>query len=291
VGGDELQQKTFILLLISLAILAIVTSPPVLRPFLQPEPTPTPTAVIPTATPTATITPDPFAAVPTATPRADGVIIEVQALPSPALGELPPTFTPTSVATLISESPVALLPDPMAGAQLMTDETISKSLLVPTPAGIPPDRLSIPRLALDVPVVPVGMVPALRAGPGAIVTAAMPAGKVAGWLTTSAGFGRPGNTVLAGRHQARGLTVFHGLWTLEPGDEIVLYAGEQTRRYVVDEVLILPEQDQNLDVRLTNAEYIRPTEDERLTLVTGWPEKDNTHRTIVIALPMMNDDE
>jgi len=288
VGGDELQQKTFILLLIPLAILAIVTSPPVLRPFLQPEPTPTATAVIPTATPTATITPDPFAAVPTATPRADGVIIEVQALPSPALGELPPTFTPTPVATLVSEAPRVLLPDPLIAAQSMTDETISKSLLVPTPAGIPPDRLSIPRLALDVEVVPAGMVPV--PGPGALVTIAMPPGKVAGWLTTSAGFGRVGNTVLTGRHQARGLTVFHGLWTLEPGDEIVLYAGEQARRYVVDEVLVVPEQDQPLDVRLANAEYIKPTEDERLTLVTGWPEKGNTHRTIVIALPMMNDE-
>ena len=128
------------------------------------------------------------------------------------------------------------------------------------------------------------------------MTMAIPPGKVAGWLSTSAGFGRPGNTVLAGRHQAcpelaewaKGLTVFHGLWTLEPGDEIVLYAGQQARRYVVDEVLILPEQDQPLDVRLANAEYIRPTEDERLTLVTGWPEKDNTHRTIIIAFPMKN---
>jgi sortase A len=168
----------------------------------------------------------------------------------------------------------------------MTDETISKSLLVPTPAGIPPDRLSIPRLALDVPVVPVGMMPV--PGPGALVIAEMPPGKVAGWLTTSAPFGRPGNTVLTGRHQARGLTVFHSLWTLEAGDEIVLYAGQQARRYVVDEVLILPEQDQPLAVRLANAEYIQPTEDERLTLVTGWPEKDNTHRTIIIAFPMKN---
>ena len=28
-----------------------------------------------------------------------------------------------------------------------------------------------------------------------------------------------------------------------------------------------------------------PTENERLTIVTGWPEKGNSHRTVVIALP------
>jgi LPXTG-site transpeptidase (sortase) family protein len=150
---------------------------------------------------------------------------------------------------------------------------------------MPPDHLRIPRLALDVPVVPVGMVPALGAGPGAFVAAGMPSGKVTGWVNTSASFGQPGNTVLTGRHQAKGLTVFHGLWTLEPGDEIILAAGEQTQRYIVTEVLILPEQDQPIEVRLANAEHIRPTAEERLTIVTGWPEKSNTHRTVVIARP------
>ena len=50
-------------------------------------------------------------------------------------------------------------------------------------------------------------------------------------------------------------------------------------------MLILPEQDQSIEVRLANATYIRPTEDERLTIVSGWPERGNTHRTVVIALP------
>lgn len=96
-----MQHKTFILLFIPLSLVAVLTSPPVLRPFLQPEPPPTPTAVRPTPTPAPTLTPDPFAAVPTVTPRVDGIIIEVQALPSPALGELPPTFTPAPMATLL----------------------------------------------------------------------------------------------------------------------------------------------------------------------------------------------
>jgi LPXTG-site transpeptidase (sortase) family protein len=273
--------KAYLALVISLSILTLLTSPPLVRPFLQPGPTPSPTPVTPTATSTPTMTPDPFANVPTATPRADSIIVEVNTLPSPVLGELPPTYTPTPTAPATSSTPTILLPDPTI------DEAVLD--LFPTPpreaATRPPDHLHIPRLALDVPVAPVGLAPTSGAESGAFFVPTMPPGKVAGWVNMSAPFGQPGNTVLTGRHQAKGLTVFHELWTLEPGDEIVLTAGEQAQRYVVSEVQILPEQDQPIEVRLANAEHIQPTAEERLTIVTGWPEKSNTHRTVVIARP------
>lgn len=272
-----MSSKAYLVLVFTLSILTILTSPPVVRPFLQQAPTPTVTPVTPTVTPTPTMTPDPFANVPTATPRTEGIIIEVNALPSPALGDLPPTYTPTPLATSPSSSPAVLLPD-----STLTDNP-AEAFPAPTPATMPPDRLHIPRLALDVPVVPVGMAPV--PGPGAFISPAMPNENAAGWLNTSASFGRTGNTVLTGRHQVKKMTVFHGLWTLEAGDEINLYAGEQIQHYRVAEVEIVPEQDQPIEVRLVNAEFIRPTDDERLTLVTGWPEKGNSHRTIVIAFP------
>lgn len=273
--------KAYLALVITLSSLTILTSPPVLRPLLQQEPTPTSTPATLTVTATPTVTPDPFANIPTATPRTDGIIIEVNALPSPALGELPPTYTPIPPATA-SSSPAILLPD-----STLTGNS-AEAFPAPTPATMPPDRLRIPRLALDVPVAPVGMAPV--PGPGAFISPAMPNGNTAGWLSTSASFNQAGNTVLTGRHQLKKMTVFHGLWTLEPGDEISLYAGKQRQRYRVAQVEIVPEQDQSLDVRLANAEFIRPTEEERLTLVTGWPEKGNSHRTIVIARPMMNNE-
>lgn len=278
-------KKAYLALIITLSSLTILTSPPVVRSLLQQEPTPTLTPVTPTITPTPTMTPDPFANVPTATPRTDSIIIiEVNALPSPALGELPPTYTPTPLATSpASSSPAVLLPDPSLTGN--PDEAFP----APTPATMPPDRLRIPRLALDVPVVPVGMAPV--PGPGAFISPTMPTEHAAGWLNTSASFGQAGNMVLTGRHQLKKMTVLHGLWTLEPGDEISLYAGEKVRHYRVAEVEIVPEQDQPLDVRLANAEFIQPTEDERLTLVTGWPEKGNSHRTIVIAKPIIMKDE
>jgi hypothetical protein len=42
---------------------------------------------------------------------------------------------------------------------------------------------------------------------------------------------------------------------------------------------------QPLEVRLANARYIQPTDDERLTLATCWPYENDTYRTVVITLP------
>jgi sortase A len=153
----------------------------------------------------------------------------------------------------------------------------------PTPAGPPPDRIAIARLGLDAPVEPVGMAPS-DVAPG-VVEWEVPDHRAAGWLNTSAPFGLPGNTVLDGHHNIKG-EVFRDLWTLQAGDEIVLYAGGRARCYAVGQVLILPEKGQPLEVRLANAQYLLPTEDERLTLITCWPYENNTHRTVVIAFPL-----
>ena len=42
-------------------------------------------------------------------------------------------------------------------------------------------------------------------------------------------------------------------------------------------------------VRRANAQWIAPTDDERLTLVTCWPYISNTHRLIIVAKPVSND--
>jgi sortase A len=112
----------------------------------------------------------------------------------------------------------------------------------------------------------------------------VPDHRAAGWLNSSAPFGTPGNTVLDGHHNIKG-EAFRDLWTLQKGDEIILSAGGQSRAYTVSEVLILPEKNQPLEVRLANAEYIQPTNDERLTMITCWPYESNTHRVVVVAFP------
>ncbi len=270
-----------------LLLLVLATSPPLLRPLL-PQKIETPTATIspPTATATATATPDPFAFVPTATPLGSNSATQQLAfyaptLAPPMLGELPPTFTPTATPSP-AETIVTILPDNRATPHPVNGSSAVEVPAVPTPAGIPPTRLRIPRLGLDAPVETVGMIPS-AAAPG-VFEWEVPARRAAGWLNTSAPLGVAGNTVLDGHHNIQG-EVFRDLWALEAGDEITLSAGERTRVYRVSEVLILPEKGQPMEVRLRNASYIQPTEDERLTLITCWPYNNNTHRTVVIAFP------
>ncbi len=42
-----------------------------------------------------------------------------------------------------------------------------------------------------------------------------------------------------------------------------------------------------LEIRKANAEWIAPTTNERLTLVTCWPKRSNTHRLIIVAEPVV----
>jgi sortase A len=148
--------------------------------------------------------------------------------------------------------------------------------------------LVIPRLNLDVPIEPVGLI-ASAVAPG-VYEWAVPDYKAAGWLNTSAPLGVAGNTVLDGHHNIAG-EVFRDLWTLQAGDEISLGRAGDLQVYEVAEVLILPERDQPLSVRLENARYIQPSTDERVTLVTCWPYNDNSHRAVVIAHPRQQTDQ
>jgi sortase A len=269
--------RAFLYILIILGILAILTQPAVLKPLLRQEAVRPAVTAGPTVTPTTTATPDPFAAIPVATTMGRGsgpAYVPV----TPALDLLPTSLPPVETTRTFT----ALLPNTLATPKPAEGFQTNFIPPAPTPAGIPPDRLSIPRLNLDVPIEPVGMAPS-DVAPG-VVEWGVPEHRAAGWLNTSAPFGRPGNTVLDGHHNIKS-EVFRDLWTLQAGDAILLAAGDASQRYVVDEVLILPERDQPLDVRLRNAGYIQPTDDERLTLVTCWPYDDNSHRTLVVARP------
>jgi sortase A len=146
-----------------------------------------------------------------------------------------------------------------------------------------PRRIVIPSLALDAPVVNVGLT-AIRSGSQTVYQWQVPQSYEAGWHNSSALLGQPGNTVLNGHHNVFG-EVFGTLVDLEIGADIVVYDAESPHNYTVAEVQILPERDQPLATRQENARWIQATEDERLTLVTCWPYSDNSHRLIVVAYP------
>lgn len=147
-----------------------------------------------------------------------------------------------------------------------------------------PVRLVIPSIELDTRVIPAEWEVVSLWGQELRRWLAPDEG-AAGWHTTSALLGEPGNTVLNGHHNVYG-EIFARLSEVAPGDVIKVYSEYHLYQYIVSNVMILSEKYEPLDVRLSNAAWIQPSTDERLTLITCWPPETNTHRVIVVAQPV-----
>jgi LPXTG-site transpeptidase (sortase) family protein len=146
-----------------------------------------------------------------------------------------------------------------------------------------PVRLIIPTIELDAPVMTSeAEIVQIQGKPFQVWHA--PDEFAAGWHVSSAPLGVPGNTVLNGHHNIYG-EVFKRLVELEPGDEIILKSDTRTFSYTIINKMILPEKYAPLEERVRNSQWILPSEDERLTIVTCWPYESNTHRLILVAQP------
>ncbi|HLF26239.1 MAG TPA: sortase [Anaerolineae bacterium] len=182
----------------------------------------------------------------------------------PALETAAPTVAPTPIAAvvpIVNAEPINAPPSPDV-----------------------PNRLLIPAIGLDAEVVPVGW--SVVDDNGQQVSKwDVPDWAAGGWLKTSALVGQPGNTVIIGHQNIAG-RIFENLENLQAGDVIQAQAGALMREYLVAQKTIVPEKGQPPEVRAENVKWIRPTEDERLTLVTCWPRNNNTHRLIVVAYPV-----
>ena len=182
-----------------------------------------------------------------------------------------PEPSPSSSPTIVSTVTPTAAPD-------------SLELESEGPNATPPTRIVIPRLGVDGPVVPVSTF--TKEVDGKVQAAwGVPDQRAAGWHDTSAKLGERGNVVLNGHNTSNG-EIFRDLYTLDPGDRVILHSEEVSRTYAVSETLILPEAGQPLEVRLANARYVRPTDDERLTLVTCHPYGSLRNRLIVVARPV-----
>jgi sortase A len=212
---------------------------------------------------------------------------------------VPPLPTDVSVA---HGDPPEFLPDfptPEAGALLVEEQEASGVTQTPSPtaehqeppptaedgrgpAESPPTRIVAPAIGLDSPVVPVGWhVEDSDVGARVVWDVASYA---AGWHSNSAYPGNEGNIVLSGHNNVAG-EVFRYLIDLREGDKIRLYVEDTPYPYVVVGKVLLEEKGMVSEVRKQNAQWIAPTDHERLTLVTCWPYSTYTHRLIVVALP------
>lgn len=146
-----------------------------------------------------------------------------------------------------------------------------------------PDRIIIPSINVDAPVIPME-VRTIQFNGSNYTQWDTPNEYAVGWHRTSALLGLPGNTVLNGHHNVYG-EVFGSLVQLRSGALIELYSGDHIYKYIVAETLLIPERFRPLQERMSNSGWIAQTRDERITLITCWPKESNTHRVIVIAYP------
>lgn len=152
---------------------------------------------------------------------------------------------------------------------------------VSTPRPAAPRRLRIPRIDVDAPVLPS---PAQLVEVDGVIYQqwVAPDRYAAGWQQGSAQAGQVGNLVLNGHHNIDG-KIFERLGELLPGDVVEVAAGQQVYGYLVTQVMVLEERGLSPQQRAKNAQWLLPSTDERLTLVSCWPPTNNTHRIIVVA--------
>jgi sortase A len=197
----------------------------------------------------------------------------------PTDGDATPDLLPDWSAT--PEAPEPTEPPPTRRPPTPTHTPTPTS---PPPAEDPPTRVVAPAIDLDARVVPMGW--EMVDHDGAMVSEWVVPKKAAGWHLNSALPGHEENVVLSAHHNIEG-KVFRYVVDLDPGDEITLYTGDIPYTYVVAEKYILKESGMPLSTRKKNAQWIMPSGDERLTLVTCWPYEwpGNSHRVIVVARP------
>lgn len=146
-------------------------------------------------------------------------------------------------------------------------------------------RVVIPSIDLDAKVVEVGWY--IEEHPAGVQAVWEVAEYAVGHHRLSANPGEPDNIVLAGHVGGYGM-VFRDLFYVHPGAEILLYSADQQYLYVVQERLLLDEEGVSVEQRAENAQYIQPTAEELLTLITCWPPSGPdqfTQRVIVRATP------
>jgi len=209
------------------------------------------------------------------------IVPETIAIPTPASVAVVPTLTPQpETAVLLPETPAEKeLNEEVDDGLITMEEALAQVPLIGSPV-----RLVIPSIDLDAPIERIGVEPVVQGGQ-TYYQWLVPENYMAGWHENSARLGQLGNTVLNGHHNVHG-EVFKDLIDLEEGDELIMFDEEQKYTYRITVKEILPERGQPIDVRLENAQWIAPTEDERITLVTCWPYTDNSHRLVVVAEPI-----
>ncbi|TVR24561.1 MAG: sortase [Anaerolineaceae bacterium] len=195
-----------------------------------------------------------------------------------ALTTTPDTDTSTATATPRYADPALGVMATAAPVDSPADAELASAQTVQLPGTFPLDgaQIVIPSIAVNSPIIQVY----LSGNSWDVDSLGLNVGHLQGttWLS-----GRPGNIVLSGHVEMgdgrRG--VFTNLGELEDGALIILQQGDTERRYIVTEKSV---------VTPDNLDPVRPTSDERLTLITcddyDFFSDAYATRTVIVAEPI-----
>jgi sortase A len=154
-------------------------------------------------------------------------------------------------------SPNGAVPDVPAHLQQWVQPAPAQP--VPTPSAAYPNRIVIPSIDVDAPIV------------GGVTWEDLKKG--VGHLPGSANPGERGNMYLAAHNDIFG-EIFRYLDDLELGDEFFVYSGDQSHRYVVTSKRVIGP---------TDVSVMYPTTEPIATLQTCYPYLVDTHRLVVVG--------
>ena len=223
-------------------------------------------------------------------PANTATVLPTQGAPIQAPSSAPSAMSAATGAP--SVVPTAMSAATSAPAGLPNSEATPNGTIVATVAPPPPPsknniqgqptRVVLPTLRVDSKVIPVGWTTVIQGNQ--LVSDWETADYAVGFHFTSAPPGTVGNTVMSGHNNING-AVFRDLDMLKVGDKITVYAGDKVFQYAVSQTMIVAEKFAGAEQQQKNAQWIAPTNDNRLTLISCWPRTNNTHRVIVVAKP------
>lgn len=174
--------------------------------------------------------------------------------------------------------------------QTPTPAVTATPVVIPPPSAViagTPNQIIAPLIDLEAPVVEMGW--RTVGEEGQLVSEWEMPDNEAAWHRNSARPGEGSNVVISGHNESTGGKVFARLDELQLGNEIVLKndQGASFTYQVIEKNIV-----RTFAISTEADEYLRsvtePTSEEQLTLITCWPSWSNTHRLVIIAVPVVS---
>jgi len=153
-----------------------------------------------------------------------------------------------------------------------------------TPLPLPVTRLAIPVIGLNTRIEDIYPTENIAWG-GARQFIWDPPAYVAGHFNSSGYPGEGRNIVFIGHNNTLG-EVFRYLINLNLEDEVILYTDEKTFSYKVQKKYTIPYLGAEEEGDALLQSYAAPGSSEMVTLISCWPYATNSHRVVIIAAPV-----